>query len=50
MNLISVDANLFRKRQKEFSDLSVEMRDMNRDLIYAYDRFSQNQPVFAPWR
>ena len=47
MNLISVDANLFRKRQKEFSDLSVEMRDMNRDLIYAYDRFSQNQPVFG---
>ena len=47
MNLISVDANLFRKSQKELSDLSVEMRDMNRDLIYAYDRFSQNQPVFG---
>lgn len=47
MNLISVDANLFRKRQKEYSDLSVEMRDMNRDLIYAYDRFSQNEPVFG---
>lgn len=47
MNLISVDANLFRKRQKEYSDLSVEMRDMNRDLIYAYDRLSQNEPVFG---
>lgn len=47
MNLISVDANLFRKRQKEYSDLSVEMRDLNRDLIYAYDRFSQNEPVFG---
>lgn len=47
MNLINIDANLFRKRQREYADLGVEMYDINRQLVYAYDRFSENEPVFG---
>lgn len=47
MNLISVDANLFRKRQREYTDLGVEMRSVADELVYSYNRFSENYPVFG---
>lgn len=47
LNLITVDANLFRKTQREYSNMDVAMTDMNGNPVYAYNLFSENKPVFG---
>ncbi|WP_455635789.1 TonB-dependent receptor domain-containing protein [Parabacteroides sp.] len=47
LNLITVDANMYRKRQTDYSDLNVDLMSANRDLVYSYDRLTVNKPVYG---
>lgn len=47
LNLITVDANLFRMTQREYSDMEVAMANSAGNPVYAYNLFSENRPVFG---
>lgn len=44
LNLISIGANIFHKKQHEYSDYLVEMSDRQGNGIYSYNRNSYNYP------
>lgn len=47
LNLISIGANIFRKRQHEYSDYLVEMLNRQNQPVYSYNRNSYNYPTFG---
>ncbi len=47
LNLITVDANLFRKPQYDYTFTEAEMFNKQGDLVAAYNRLNENEPIFG---
>lgn len=47
LNLVTLDATLYRKNQREYSDYEVGMYDINNNLAYGYNRSTRNNPVMG---
>lgn len=47
LNLITIDANLYRKNQHEFTDMKVALYDIAHNPIYSYSRHNENKPVMG---
>lgn len=47
LNLLTIGANLFRRKENVFAEYNVTMRNLGQELVYSYDRNSETSPVFG---
>jgi hypothetical protein len=47
LNLLNVGVNLYNSRPKSFSELGVGMSDINRNPVYAYNRYTEQKMIYG---
>lgn len=47
LNLISVGADLFRRRENLFTEYDVMMKNISQESVYGYERYTKSIPVFG---